>query len=451
MKIKRMLATHLCAALLAAATLTGLAAAPATAIAVPPVAEATTPEPPAVEQTGGAPTSVHTFQTPPAQGAKGAATRALSTEAYSLARSGVIKVRLVTVQLTDVKAAISMDSAVSAIRATSNYWERMSNGRLSMSVASTETFTSRKASSQQSYPDMMNTITNELGWVASPYTALVVFVSSPTLSNGAYGAGWSYNGTSGRVIMPQPASLTRSVLTHEFGHVLGLMHANSLECGSGRQDVATRADGSFTDSTCRVREYGDTMDLMGVSQTTQPTISSPLWDFGGFGTGREILNVGKASTSNTYRLTAWAGQADNRALKFTDPRSGEIYYLELRLPVGFDRTTAINGNRGVKIVQQFGSGSLVLMPNTRRFAGYYSANHAWQAGQTFTTHAGTSVTVNWISDSAASVTVESTPAAAVKAIAELTSSSSVMGSATSGITCGLRGGGCFQGFAKGVV
>ncbi len=37
--------------------------------------------------------------------------------------------------------------------------------------------------------------------------------------------------------MPLPASLTNSVLTHEFGHVLGLMHANSLQCGSGAQDV----------------------------------------------------------------------------------------------------------------------------------------------------------------------------------------------------------------------
>ncbi|MET4135715.1 GH25 family lysozyme, partial [Pseudarthrobacter sp. PvP090] len=45
----------------------------------------------------------------------------------------------------------------------------------------------------------------------------------------------------------------------------------------------------------------------------------------------------------------------------------------------------------------------------------------------------------------------SVPRAALDAIAAFTSSSSVMGSATSGITCGLRGGGCFQGFAKGVV
>ena len=412
--------------------------------------EQATLTPPTVEQTGGAPTSVHTFQTPPSSGSKGAAPRALSTEAYSLARTGDIKVRLVTVQLTDVKANISMDAAVTAIQGTSAYWQSMSKGRLSMSVASAETFNSRSASSRQSYSDMMNTITAELGWVASPYTALVVFVSTPTLSAGAYGAGWSYNGTSGRVIMPLPASLTKSVLTHEFGHVLGLMHANSLECGSGAQDVATRSNGSFVDSSCSIREYGDTMDLMGVSQTSQPTISSTLWDFGGFGTGREIRDVGKAGSSSSYTLTAWAGAADNRALKFTDPVSGEIYYLELRLPVGYDATTAFNGNRGVKIVQQSGAGSLILMPDTRRFAGYYSTRHAWQAGQTFTTHAGTRVSINWISETAAGVTIESATAAGVSAIAELAAASPALGSPVSEVRSGPNGG-LSRGFENGAI
>ena len=327
-----------------------------------------------------------------------------------------------TVQLTDVKADIPMDSAISAVDATSAYWQNMSSGRLSMSVASTETVNSRSASSGQRYSDMMNTITSELGWVPSSYTALVVFVSTPTLSDGAYGAGWSYNGTSGRVIMPLPASLTRSVLTHEFGHVLGLMHANSLECGSGAQDVATNSDGSFTDFSCGIREYGDTLDLMGASHASQPVISSTLWDFGGFGTGREIRDVGKAGSSNSYTLSAWAGTDEIGAVKFTDPVSGEVYYLELRLPVGYDGAYAVNGNRGVKIVQQFGAGSLVLMPNSRRFAGYYSQNHSWQAGQAFTTHAGTTVSIDWISDSAAGVTIQSTSAVASKAIAGVAAS-----------------------------
>ncbi|MGO4493477.1 hypothetical protein AB4Y86_15495, partial [Arthrobacter sp. 2YAF22_2] len=184
-----------------ASTPTPSPAAPAATAAASPTGQVP-PTQPAAEDLGGVPTSAHTFETPPAEGNKGATKPSLSTEAYSVARTGDIKVRLVTVQLTDVKATIPMGSAIDAVQTTSNYWRTMSNNRLSMSVASTETFNSRSASSRQSYSDMMNTITNELGWVPGSYTALVVFVSTPTLSSGAFGAGWSYNGTSGRVIMP---------------------------------------------------------------------------------------------------------------------------------------------------------------------------------------------------------------------------------------------------------
>ncbi|WP_346925031.1 M43 family zinc metalloprotease [uncultured Arthrobacter sp.] len=308
------------------------------------------------------------------------------------------------VQLADRQATIPEADARAAITTSSNYWQAMSNGRLSMSVASVENRTS-KATSTQSYSSMMNTIAGEIGWVPSSYTALVVFVSTPTLSDGAYGAGWSYNGTSGRVVMPLPATLTKSVLTHEFGHVLGLMHANRLRCTNGAVDTASNADGSFANGSCSVEEYKDNLDLMGVSQSSQPVVSSPIYEFGGFGSGGEVRNLGKVTGKNSYQLKAWGSADDNRAIKFTDPVSGEVYYLELRLPVGNDAATAVGGNRGVKIVQGYGAGSIALQPSTTTFNGYYSYNQTWQAGQTFTTHAGTRVTIDWISSSAAGVTI----------------------------------------------
>ena len=346
----------------------------------------------------------HTFETPPPTGPKGITVRKSSTEAYSISRRGDIKVKLVMVQLADRQATIPEADARAAISTSSSYWQAMSNGRLSMSVASVENRTS-KATSTQSYSSMMNTIAGEIGWVPSSYTALVVFVSTPTLSDGAYGAGWSYNGTSGRVLMPLPATLTKSVLTHEFGHVLGLMHANRLRCTNGAVDTASNADGSFTNGTCSVEEYKDNLDLMGVSQTSQPVISSPMYEFGGFGSGNEVRDLGKITGKSSYQLNAWGSAADNRAIKFTDPVSGEAYYLELRLPVGNDAATAVGGNRGVKVVQAYGAGSIALQPSTTTFNGYYSNNQTWQPGQTFTTHAGTRVTIDWISNSAAGVTI----------------------------------------------
>ena len=427
-----------------------------TASAAPPttaVAESQTltePEPVFTEVLGGSnPSSTHSHGTTP-EATKGAAPHAAATEAYSLARSGDIKVKLVMVQLADRKAAISETDARAAINTSSNYWRAMSNDRLSMSVASVENRTSQ-ATSTQSYTSMMNTIAGEIGWVASSYTALVVFVSTPTLSDGAYGAGWSYNGTSGRVLMPLPATLTKSVLTHEFGHVLGLMHANRLRCTNGAVDTASTSTGAFANTSCSVEEYKDNLDLMGVSQASQPVVSSPAYEFGGFGAGIEVRNLGKVSGRNSYQLSAWGSADANRALKFTDPVSGETYYLELRLPVGNDAATALNGNRGVKVVQAFGSGSLALQPSTTTFSGYYSYNQTWQAGQTFTTHAGTRVTFDWITGSAAGITIESTATAAAKAIESVAATSTALGTATTGVICGLRDGGCYQMFQSGSI
>ncbi|HSO89683.1 MAG TPA: M43 family zinc metalloprotease [Arthrobacter sp.] len=423
---------------------TGTTAPPATAESL------TNPEPLFTEVYGGSNPTSSQGHGAEEHGPKGAEQHTAATEAYSLARSGDIKVKLVMVQLADKKAAISEAAARAAIQTSSAYWQAMSNGRLSMSVATVENRSST-ATSTQSYSAMMNTIAGEIGWVPSSYTALVVFVSSPTLSAGAYGAGWSYNGTSGRVLMPLPATLTKSVLTHEFGHVLGLMHASRLRCGNGAVDTASTANGSFANSTCSIEEYKDNLDLMGVSQTSQPVVSSPIYEFGGFGSGNEIRNLGKAVGKNFYQLKAWGSADDYRGLKFTDPVSGETYYVELRLPVGNDSVTAVNGNRGVKVVQGIGAGSIALQPSTTTFIGLYSSNQTWQAGQTFTTHAGTRVTIDWISSSAAGITIESTATTAAKAIESVASTTTSLGSATSGVICGLRNSGCYQAFQYGSI
>jgi hypothetical protein len=365
---------------------------------------------PAAQEVAGTPHGDHMYESAPGVPMAGMPTgTALRAEAGGTA-AAPITVKLVTAKLADNKNAVSMAAADQAIVATSNYWKAMSGGRISMTVTSRLAGHQSAATSSQSYYDIINKITAELKWTYGANTALVVFIPTGTLSYGALGAGYSSNGNSGRVLMPQISNFTNSVLTHEFGHVLGSMHADALQCGSGINDVSTTSTGQFADSSCYIREYGDTTDLMGASRYSMPVISSPFWDARGLGRGDEVRDLGVASGVKSYTLRPWGGTLANRAVKFTDPVSREVYYLELRQPVGYDSYLASDyaGNRGVKIVQRGGatpSSSLTLMPSTIPFSGYYSPNHAWQAGRTFRTHAGTLVTINAVTADSATVTI----------------------------------------------
>jgi hypothetical protein len=340
---------------------------------------------------------------------------ALQTEA-GVTAPVPITVKLVVATLVDNRALVPMAQAETAVTASSNYWKAMSAGRISMTVTERATWASKTARSTDSYYDMINKITSELKWTYSANKALVIFVPSATLGGGALGAGYSSNGNSGRVLMPKISGFTSSVIAHEFGHVLGSMHADALQCGSGVPDVGVTSTGQFTDSSCYIREYGDSTDLMGLSSYSMPVISSPFWEARGLGNGTDVRNVGVAAGVKSYTLKPWGDtKLAYRAVKFTDPVSREVYYLELRQPVGYDAYLASGpaGNRGVKVVQRGGatpSSSLALMPSTVPFSGYYAANHTWQAGSTFITNAGTRVTINTITATSATVTIDADPA-----------------------------------------
>ncbi|MHA7241571.1 hypothetical protein ACX80P_16910, partial [Arthrobacter sp. TMS1-12-1] len=371
-----------------------------------------------------------------------------SAENYDAAfgpRTAKFEVTLVTVQLAgkttaDVKA-INLEAARASIETSSNYWSAISNGRISMSIGREILAKPSAARITDSYQTIMATVTKELGWTYQPQKALVIFVPHADLNYGGswgiLGGGFTDGDLAGRVIMPYPSLVTNNVVSHEFGHVLGLHHANSLYCSTGRADVLP-VGGLWNDSFCQTLEYADTLDLMGYAQVSTPVINSFMWEFGGFGRGDEIRNLGTASGSKQYTLGAWAGTAPNRAVKFTDPKTNETYYVELRLPVGRDASTAVGGNRGVKIVKKDILGwndnaSIQLTPDTR-WTGYYNANQTWQAGSTFTTHGGTKVRVNSVSGTAASITITDPISALAPIFAAAASKTSGMGSATGPVT-----------------
>ncbi|WP_156135190.1 hypothetical protein [Arthrobacter sp. L77] len=386
-------------------------------------------------------------------------------------RSGAFKVTLVTVQLSGKTVAdtnaINMTAARNSITNADAYWKSVSAGRLSMTKVNEYRHVS-KAKITDSYGTIMATVTKELNWQYRPYEALVIFVPHADLNyNGSWGilgGGFTDGPTTGRVIMPYPSALTNNVVTHEFGHVLGLHHANSLACTSGRAD-APRTGGSWADPACWSSEYSDMSDLMGYAQVSSPVINAFLWEYGGFGSASDIRDIGTPTDRQRFTLKPWAGGEPARALKFTDPVSDEVYYLELRVPLGFDRTSAVGGNQGVKITKQdilgwSGNASVVLTPNSR-LSGYSHRSLTWAAGQTFVTHSGTRVEISSIAlpanqpqNASAVVTItppETNATRAAAAISALVSSAPELGAVKSGVVCGLVDGGCYQGFNNGTV
>ena len=403
--------------------------------------------------------SLTTITAPPAQAAPAPAMAPAATPS-GLARAGDVKVTLVTVQTADRTAAqakaINMTAAKASISTASNYWKTMSNNRLSISVSKTITGFKTKAKSSQNFDVILETVTKELKWVANPNSALVVFMPRTDVVvygyGGNYGAGWASGATSGRVLMPYTNSLTNPVMAHEFGHVFGIMHANSLQCTNGAQDSLI-VNGRFSNAACSSREYGDSTDLMGVSQTSLPYLNSVLFDYSSMGRGNEILNAGVMKGAKKYTLRAWAGTAANRAVKFVDPLSKETYYLQLRLPVGYDASNAYGGNRGVEILKAAPErgASLLIPPSTRPFSGWYNANHAWHAGKSFTTADGRCITVNSITADAATVTVEDRMSQLIPVFKAAATKNPSLGVATGNITLGLKNGGSYQQFKNGIL
>ena len=356
----------------------------------------------------------------PGAAAKGLGSGTVGSFSASAVRSGTIQVTLVMASLkgtgwgNTAARQRAERAAHQSLETADAYWKSMSQGRLGLSTVRVR-YVDASARATDDYPDIMNSISRQVGWTDSPYQAMVVYTPAGDLRFGGYsgylGAGWTSNGTGGRILMPTPSEFSNNVVTHEFGHILGLLHANSLQCTNGRSDVGFNG-ARWSDGACSSREYADTLDLMGYAQYNLPTINSYFWEAGRFGRGDEVRNVGTVTEARTVQLAPWGGTAANRAAKFTDPISGEEYYLELRQPAGYDAYLASGaaGNRGVKITKadvanSWSMFSLGIQPSTRPYAGLYGNSQAWQAGQVFTTHTGTTVKINSNTASGASVTI----------------------------------------------
>jgi M6 family metalloprotease-like protein len=165
-----------------------------------------------------------------------------------------------------------------------------------------------------------------------------VLVFSPTLACSTGGHSWAVSITdaSGAYYpaaeVDSTTALTDSMAHHEFGHIIGMDHANSWEC---------TAPNILTGSGCQLVEYGDRFSVMGVSSRMLYP-AAPHRENLGWLTTSEITTV----TADGDYAIAYSESAEKvpKVLKIPKSRNAagsvtDWYYLEYRQAVGFDNIT----------------------------------------------------------------------------------------------------------------
>jgi hypothetical protein len=170
-----------------------------------------------------------------------------------------------------------------------------------------------------------------------------------------------------------------TVVAHELGHSLGLLHSRSLDCGS-----------EVTCSNGVVDEYGDHFDMMGNADTAHFNLAQKeRLGWVNYGSSPPLTTV---TTSGTYWVDNYESTSASpkglKILKSTDPQTGARtwYYLERRSSYGFDNWVAGNANISNGVVLHQGSESsaqsiylLDLTPTTDSWM-----DPALAVGQSFT-------------------------------------------------------------------
>lgn len=120
-------------------------------------------------------------------------------------------------------------------------------------------------------------------------------------------------------------------LAHEFGHALGLMHANAHDCGN----VSV-----FAPSGCGYIEYGNVIDTMGFNKGSGLQFNAFFKYLLGWINPSDIVQV---NSSGTYTLSPLEIASGTKMLRINQPAlPGISYNVEFRQPIGFDKDIGLN-------------------------------------------------------------------------------------------------------------
>lgn len=155
-----------------------------------------------------------------------------------------------------------------------------------------------------------------------------------TIGSPGYGGGWMF--------MPKGATAAALPTTlHEYGHNLGMTHANSAICqNTASMDgplSAFKNEYSTPTPACPTVEYGDYLDVMGQSSTDVAVhVSAPQRIQLGMLPSSSVTTITNAKDSTTVTLKSLDATSGIRVARIKDPRSGGYYFVEYRTAQGID-------------------------------------------------------------------------------------------------------------------
>ena len=346
------------------------------------------------------------------------------------------------------------DAAVrSLVAKTGDYWNAQSNNQVLSLTPSAEIkrYASPYSCSQQSeaWSEAATKFgqTNGLyGYLTTGSKHLLVLVPADCGGTGLGSLGTqsaSVSAANGGVLW---ASVTPvnvgDVVAHEFGHNLGLLHSNTHFCPDASiTEGGVGGAGTYSDG-CYDKEYADAFDVMGAAWSVnrngtvignaRPTALNVTHQLRlGATRGDEVqtlaLAAGRASEVITTTLATTGAASGRQALKVTDPRTGQLYYVDFRGGGGADagslyETGYLSGvgvKMGVRVLtaRADGTSAVLLKPDAVSRDGH---KLFLLASESLSTRSGgVTVTVQSLSTGLATVAVTLTRAAAADPVTRL--------------------------------
>jgi hypothetical protein len=181
------------------------------------------------------------------------------------------------------------------------------------------------------------------------------------------------------------------IVGHELGHNFGLYHSRSMDCGN-----------ESIGSNCTTNDYGDMFDLMGGANSAHfNAFQKERLGWINSGANPPITTI---NAPGNYWVDGYAQGTLNpkglKVLKSTDPTTGlkTWYYIERRVPFGFDSFVTGNQNISGGVLVRMGSESsgqeTYLLDMTPTTVSWYDP--ALTVGQSFTDPAA-GVTITTVS------------------------------------------------------